>query len=54
VAHVPRLQALMKYICENGFEHHTVMNASRAAAVLEEALSRYLGWEVYYHNKPQD
>ena len=28
VAHIPRLQELMHHVCENGFEHHVVMNAS--------------------------
>lgn len=54
VAHVPKLQKLLHYICNEGFEHHAVMNASHSAAVLNEAFSRYLGWEVYYHNAPQD
>jgi L-fucose isomerase-like protein len=49
VAHVPRLQRLMHYICENGFEHHVVMNQSHTAGVLAEAFRKYLGWEVYHH-----
>jgi L-fucose isomerase-like protein len=49
VAHVPGLQELMRYVCRNGFEHHVAINASRTAAVLEEALGRYLGWEVHPH-----
>ncbi len=49
VAEVPDLQGLMRYICREGFEHHVVMNASHTAAVLEEAFSVYLGWEVRHH-----
>lgn len=49
VAHVPELQKLMRYICKQGFEHHVVMNLSKTANVLEEALSNYLGWEVHHH-----
>ena len=49
VAHVPHLQKLMRYVCKNGFEHHVVMNLSRTANVLTEALGNYLGWEVYEH-----
>ncbi|MDQ5930703.1 MAG: hypothetical protein QG594_2491 [Bacteroidota bacterium] len=49
VAQIPDLQGLMKYICKNGFEHHVVMNASKTAAILEEALGNYMGWEVYKH-----
>jgi L-fucose isomerase-like protein len=49
VAHVPKLQKLLHYVCANGFEHHVVMNASHTAAVLAEAFGKYLGWEVYHH-----
>jgi L-fucose isomerase-like protein len=54
VAHVPKLQKLMRYVCKQGFEHHVVMNLSQTAAVMEEALGNYLGWPVHYHEKPQD
>ena len=50
VARVPQLQKLMRYVCNEGFEHHVVMNASRTAGVLAEAWERYLGWEVYRHH----
>ena len=49
VAQIPDLQGLMKYVCRNGFEHHVVMNASKTANILEEALGNYMGWEVYKH-----
>jgi len=49
VVHVPRLQALLHYICENGFEHHVAANPSHVADALNEAFNKYLGWEVYYH-----
>jgi len=39
----------MKYVCRNGFEHHVVMNASKTAGILKEALENYLGWEMYVH-----
>lgn len=51
VAQIPDLQGLMHYICRNGFEHHVVMNASRTAKILEEALGNYFAWEVYNHDK---
>lgn len=54
VAHVPRLQKLMRYVCLEGFEHHVVMNASRTAGILAEAFGRYLGWEVYHHEPEQE
>jgi L-fucose isomerase-like protein len=53
VAEVPKLQKLMRHVCEEGFEHHVVMNASHSAAILAEAFSKYLGWEVYHHEAPE-
>lgn len=50
VVEVPGLQALMRYICKNGFEHHAAMNASHAAATLNEAFETYFGWDVYHHH----
>ncbi|MCP4644679.1 MAG: fucose isomerase [bacterium] len=49
VARIPNLQALLQYICENGFEHHVAMNHSQCARVVFEALDKYLGWDVYLH-----
>lgn len=49
VAHVPKLQKLMRYVCQQGFEHHVVMTQSKSADVLAEALGNYFGWEVYEH-----
>ncbi len=44
---VPGLQDLMHFICSNGFEHHVAMNRSLIAGIMEEALGKYMGWEVY-------
>ncbi len=49
VARIPDLQGLMKHVCNNGFEHHVVMNASHTSAALKEAFENYMGWEVYHH-----
>jgi L-fucose isomerase-like protein len=49
VVRVPNLQKLLAHICENGFEHHVAVNPTRIAAGVKEALSKYLGWEVYQH-----
>lgn len=49
VAQIPDLQKLMNYVCQNGFEHHVVMNASKTAHILEEALGNYMAWEIYKH-----
>jgi L-fucose isomerase-like protein len=50
VVRVPHLQKLLQYICDNGFEHHVAINLSRTADAVNEALSKYMGWDVYYHN----
>src|SRR5579859_334757 len=49
VVEVPALQSLMRYICKNGFAHHTAMNGSHVSGVLKEAFETYLGWETYWH-----
>jgi L-fucose isomerase-like protein len=49
VVKVDGLQQLLKYVCRNGFEHHTAMTLGYTGAVLEEAFGNYLGWEVYHH-----
>jgi L-fucose isomerase-like protein len=49
VVEVPNLQRLMQTICRRGFEHHAAMNASRSAAILHEAITTYLGWDVHVH-----
>jgi L-fucose isomerase-like protein len=46
---VPHLQKLLKYICENGFEHHVAVNLSQTASAIHEAFEKYLGWDVYHH-----
>jgi L-fucose isomerase-like protein len=49
VVKIHRLQDLLLYICENGYEHHVAVNPSRVAKILNEAFSKYLHWDVYYH-----
>jgi L-fucose isomerase-like protein len=54
VAHVPKLQRLLRHVCAKGFEHHVVMNASHTASVIAEACERYLGWEIYHHEPSEN
>jgi L-fucose isomerase-like protein len=49
VVRISNFQKLLRHICENGFEHHVAINATPVAAGVKEALSKYLGWEVYHH-----
>jgi len=50
VIKIEQLQDLLRYICENGFEHHVSIAPGNIASILEEVFSKYLGWEVYHHN----
>ena len=49
VCKVERLRDLLAHICSNGFEHHVAMTRTCCADVLEEALPKYLGWDLYRH-----
>jgi L-fucose isomerase-like protein len=52
VVEIPQMQRLLHYICEQGFEHHVAANFSTVAAAMHEATTRYLGWAMYWHNRP--
>lgn len=49
VVRVPNYQKLLAHICENGYEHHVSINLSRTALAVNEALGKYLGWQMYVH-----
>ena len=49
VVQIPELQKLMRYICRNGFEHHTAMTMGYTAEILHEVFENYMGWAVYRH-----
>ncbi len=49
VVRIPRLQELLRYICERGFEHHVAANLAPVSAAVREATTRYLGWNVALH-----
>jgi L-fucose isomerase-like protein len=49
VVRIPEMQKLLRFICENGFEHHVAANLSSVAGIVHEATTKYLGWEVYWH-----
>ncbi|HEY8391107.1 MAG TPA: L-fucose/L-arabinose isomerase family protein [Capillibacterium sp.] len=46
---VPRMQELLHYICENGFEHHVAICPGAVSEIINEAFTKYLNWQVYYH-----
>lgn len=49
VCHVPELRQLLRFVSQNGFEHHVAMVRGHHADVVEEAVSRYLRWPIYHH-----
>jgi len=49
VVRIPHLQKLLRYICENGFEHHVAANLASVAPAVREATGNYLGWSVISH-----
>ncbi|NBD22271.1 L-fucose/L-arabinose isomerase family protein [Paenibacillus glycinis] len=51
VVQVPKFQKLLRYICENGFEHHVSSNMSQVADSIEEALGKYMGWKMHRHGE---
>jgi L-fucose isomerase-like protein len=49
VVEIPNMQRLLHFICERGFEHHVAANLSSVASAVQEATTRYLGWDMYHH-----
>ena len=49
VCRVNNLNTLLRHLTRNGFEHHVAMNRGTSAGIIEEAVDRYLGWELYRH-----
>src|SRR6202012_3493061 len=47
VVEIPKMQELLRFICDNGFEHHVAANFSTTAASVHEAATRYLGWKMH-------
>ena len=39
----------MRHITRNGFEHHVAMARGGHSGILQEAVERYLRWELYCH-----
>jgi L-fucose isomerase-like protein len=49
VVEIPRMQHLLRFICENGFEHHVAANFATVAESVNEAVSKYLSWKIHRH-----
>ena len=49
VVEIPRMQHLLRFICETGFEHHVAANFATVAESVNEAASKYLSWKIHRH-----
>jgi len=46
VAHIPELQDVLLYVCENGHRHHTSVTPGYVADAVAEAITKYRGMSV--------
>ena len=49
VVEISKMQELLRYICENGFEHHVAANFATVASPVHEAAQKYLRWTMHWH-----
>ncbi|MBD3240012.1 MAG: hypothetical protein GF331_05455 [Chitinivibrionales bacterium] len=49
VCRIHDLQSLLRFMCNEGFEHHTGMCRTHCADAIEEAYTTYMGWQTYRH-----
>lgn len=49
VMEIPNMQKLLQFICQKGFEHHVAVSMGQKAWAVNEALTNYMGWDVYLH-----
>jgi len=49
VVEIPNLQHILKTICTEGFAHHVAATLNEVGAIVNEALTTYLGWNVIYY-----
>jgi len=51
IIEVPNLQELLGVVCEEGFAHHVAASLNSVGDIVNEALSKYLGYKIIYQNK---
>jgi L-fucose isomerase-like protein len=49
VTRVADLRRQLRFVTQNGFEHHVARVRGHHADVVDEAVTRYLGWPIYHH-----
>ncbi|MFX0010136.1 MAG: fucose isomerase, partial [Candidatus Hermodarchaeota archaeon] len=51
VVEIPNLQEILKILCKEGFAHHIAASLSEVGKIINEALSNYLDWNLFYFNE---
>ena len=51
VVEIPKLQDLLKALCLEGFAHHVAATLNEVGDIVDEALSKYLGYNIKFNNK---
>ncbi len=51
VVNIPNLPELLKKLCLGGFAHHVAATLNQVGDIVEEALTKYLGYNFEFHNK---
>jgi L-fucose isomerase-like protein len=51
VVEIPNLQELLKSLCLGGFAHHVAASLNTVGDIVYEALSKYLGYNIVFHNR---
>ncbi|MHA2390841.1 MAG: L-fucose/L-arabinose isomerase family protein [Promethearchaeota archaeon] len=51
VVEINNLQDLLRRLCLEGFAHHVAVSLEEVGAIIYEAISKYLGYNLIYHNK---
>ncbi|MHA1931542.1 MAG: L-fucose/L-arabinose isomerase family protein [Promethearchaeota archaeon] len=51
IIEIPNLQELLKLVCEEGFAHHVAASLNDVGSIVYEALSKYLGYNIMFHNQ---
>ncbi|MEJ2212403.1 MAG: L-fucose/L-arabinose isomerase family protein [Anaerolineae bacterium] len=54
VVKIQDFQGLLRHICANGYEHHVAVNRAQVAEALNEALTKYMVWLVYFPQAGRD
>ncbi|MFW9826824.1 MAG: L-fucose/L-arabinose isomerase family protein [Candidatus Thorarchaeota archaeon] len=48
VVEIPNLQEILHLLCKEGFAHHVAASLNEVGSIIYEALTNYLGWNVFF------